>query len=317
MKNFTKKINWMVLTMVLSCCVFTTQLIAQTCNDYGNAPGLATMDNALVTDMVAVPATTEIVSDVNVSVDITHTWSADLEVTLTSPAGTTVALVYDACGADDDIVATFDDAAAGLPPSSGGTCPATNGPYQPESNLGTVAGANTAPGVQGLSSFNGEDPSGMWTLNVYDDGGGDGGTVNSWSVEVCTVPNCNDPCFAEYDPAATGNTACATPITDITAPSAVCQDIMLSIDATIGNVSITAAQIDNGSTDDCGSIASMSLDIMDFTCDNEGSNTVTLTVTDDAGNSATCTATVTVSCGDTPPVGCPPKSADAGSLGGN
>jgi len=208
MKNFTKKINWMVLTMVLSCCVFTTQLIAQTCNDYGNAPGLATMDNALVTDMVTVPATTEIVSDVNVSVDITHTWSADLEVTLTSPAGTTVALVYDACGADDDIVATFDDAAAGLPPSSGGTCPATNGPYQPESNLGTVAGANTAPGVQGLSSFNGEDPSGMWTLNVYDDGGGDGGTVNSWSVEVCTVPNCNDPCFAEFTPAATDDSAC-------------------------------------------------------------------------------------------------------------
>jgi hypothetical protein len=75
-------------------------------------------------------------------------------------------------------------------------------------------------------------------------------------------------------------------------PVAICQDIFLQLDST-GNASITAAHIDNGSTDNCG-IASMSLDMMVFTSSDEGENTVTLTVTDSSGNFSTCTATVTV-----------------------
>ncbi len=92
---------------------------------------------------------------------------------------------------------------------------------------------------------------------------------------------------------------CSVPVT-----TAVCQDITVSVDDT-GNASITAAQIDNGSTDNCGGIASMSLDITDFTCDNIGDNTVTLTITNSIGNSDMCTATVTVS-----NVGCVDASFD-------
>jgi PKD repeat protein len=79
---------------------------------------------------------------------------------------------------------------------------------------------------------------------------------------------------------------------DLENPIARCQDISVQLDGT-GNASITAANIDNGSTDNCG-IVSMSLDIMDFTCADVGEKTVTLTVTDAAGNENTCTATVTV-----------------------
>src|SRR5207302_2046029 len=73
---------------------------------------------------------------------------------------------------------------------------------------------------------------------------------------------------------------------------AVCQDLTVQLDAT-GHATITAAQINNGSSDACG-IAGLSLNKTSFDCTNIGTNLVTLTVTDNNGNSQTCSATVTV-----------------------
>jgi hypothetical protein len=81
-------------------------------------------------------------------------------------------------------------------------------------------------------------------------------------------------------------------VVDNQPPTAVCQNATIQLDAS-GNASITAAQINNGSNDNCG-IASMSISPSSFTCANVGNNTVTLTVTDVNGNSASCNSTVTV-----------------------
>lgn len=92
-----------------------------------------------------------------------------------------------------------------------------------------------------------------------------------------------------------GNTAtCQQTITVIDSenPIAVCKNITVALDAN-GDASITTADIDNGSSDNC-SIASISLSQTDFDCSDVGSNSVTMTVTDASGNSSTCTATVTV-----------------------
>lgn len=92
-----------------------------------------------------------------------------------------------------------------------------------------------------------------------------------------------------------GNTSsCKAQVTiiDTIAPAVVCQDITLGL-GTNGLASITAADIDNGSSDATG-IASMSLDITNFSCSEVGSNMVTLTVVDNSGNSSVCMATVTV-----------------------
>src|SRR5690606_40810530 len=93
-----------------------------------------------------------------------------------------------------------------------------------------------------------------------------------------------------------GNTAtCEFTVTvlDNEAPVAVCQDLTLDLDPVTGTVNITAADVNNGSTDNCG-IASMTLDISSFDCSMIGANTVTMTVTDNSGNSTTCTSTVTI-----------------------
>ncbi|GHC56745.1 HYR domain-containing protein [Ulvibacter litoralis] len=82
-------------------------------------------------------------------------------------------------------------------------------------------------------------------------------------------------------------------VEDITAPVVVCQDITVQLDPTTGTVTILGADVDGGSTDVCG-IASYDLDIDTFDCSNIGDNPVILTVTDSNGNTATCSAIVTV-----------------------
>ncbi len=79
---------------------------------------------------------------------------------------------------------------------------------------------------------------------------------------------------------------------DVTAPTAICKNITVALDPT-GNVTITPADIDNGSSDACG-IDNLAISQSSFTCADIGPNQVTLTVTDNAGNQSTCTATVTV-----------------------
>ncbi|RKS21851.1 gliding motility-associated-like protein [Flavobacterium endophyticum] len=87
------------------------------------------------------------------------------------------------------------------------------------------------------------------------------------------------------------NTAVVT-VEDSIAPIVLTQNITVQLDAN-GQATITPAQIDNASTDNC-IIATYALDITSFDCTNVGPNTVTLTVTDVNGNSASNTAVVTV-----------------------
>ena len=75
-------------------------------------------------------------------------------------------------------------------------------------------------------------------------------------------------------------------------PVANCQNITIQLDAS-GNASITANDIDNGSTDDIG-IASLTASVTSFTCADYGTNNITLTVTDTIGQTDTCNAVVTV-----------------------
>jgi len=117
-------------------------------------PALAIPDynTAGVYDYLTFPEDIEI-TDVEVYVNITHTYIGDLIVELTSPEGTTVRLHNRSGGGTDNLVGWYD------------TELAVNGP-----------GA--------LSDFAGESTTGEWALWVSDNASVDTGTLNEWCVEV-------------------------------------------------------------------------------------------------------------------------------------
>ncbi|MDP5231737.1 MAG: M12 family metallo-peptidase, partial [Cellulophaga sp.] len=107
------------------------------------------------------------VADINVVLNITHTFLADLKITLISPQGTKVVLVSSSCGENNNINATFD---ASAPSFVCGTLPSISGTVRP---LGSLA------------SFNGESSQGDWILEINDNAGGDGGALNSFGISLC------------------------------------------------------------------------------------------------------------------------------------
>jgi hypothetical protein len=92
-----------------------------------------------------------------------------------------------------------------------------------------------------------------------------------------------------------GTSSAATTVVtvlDQTAPLARAQDLSVTLNS-FGQASVTAAQINNGSTDNCG-IVRLSVNPGTFDCNSLGANSVMLTVTDVNGNVSTAMATVTV-----------------------
>jgi len=81
-------------------------------------------------------------------------------------------------------------------------------------------------------------------------------------------------------------------VLDSATPTAICQDITISLDLDY-TATITTADIDGGSIDNC-TLSNTSININTFDCSNLGPNTVTLTVTDQNGNQSSCEAVVTV-----------------------
>ena len=82
-------------------------------------------------------------------------------------------------------------------------------------------------------------------------------------------------------------------VSDTLVPLVVTQNISLSLDAFF-TASLTPEMLDNGSSDNCSSSLSFVASKTEFTCEDQGVNEVTLTVTDENGNSASALAYVTV-----------------------
>ena len=108
-----------------------------------------------------------IIDDVNMTLDLDHSFVSDLIVTLRSPSGTEVVLIANSCGSASDIAAVFDDEAS---PFVCDNSPAIGGTVQPIGNL---------------SSFNGESSLGVWVLTVEDTFDADGGVLNDFTLELC------------------------------------------------------------------------------------------------------------------------------------
>jgi subtilisin-like proprotein convertase family protein len=114
------------------------------------------------------------IGDINVSIDITHTWIGDITVTLEGPAaiGSPIITLLDIpCGDNQNINCTMDD--DGGTPSCAGI-PAVTGSIAP---------------VDALSALNTLPADGEWILRVFDHNNEDGGTINGFSINLCSVQN--------------------------------------------------------------------------------------------------------------------------------
>ena len=114
------------------------------------------------------------IGDINVNMAITHTWIGDITVTLEGPAsiGSPVITLLDIpCGDFKNINCTMDD--DGNPLACGGD-PAISGLVAP---------------VDALSSLNTLPADGEWILRVFDHNNEDGGTIDSFSIDMCRVEN--------------------------------------------------------------------------------------------------------------------------------
>ncbi|WP_232520910.1 reprolysin-like metallopeptidase [Flagellimonas nanhaiensis] len=107
------------------------------------------------------------IADVNVNLELNHTYLEDLRIILISPSGTRVALVSNICGERNNINAVFDDDGVDV---VCGDNPAISGTVKP---LGF------------LSSLIGESVLGEWILEIQDVAASDGGSLIDFSLEIC------------------------------------------------------------------------------------------------------------------------------------
>jgi subtilisin-like proprotein convertase family protein len=141
-------------------------------------PGVLLDPRDTTTDTITVTTapTGQLITNVIVTVDISHTSDSDLVLFLQSPDGTMITLSNhnpkpDNSGSDAGYRGTtFDDSA----PNSidTGTDP-FSGTFRPD---------------QPLASFIGKPANGAWTLLVNDTQIGDTGILNSWSLDISTAP---------------------------------------------------------------------------------------------------------------------------------
>jgi subtilisin-like proprotein convertase family protein len=156
---------------------------------------------------IAVSGLSGTVTKVTVTLNgVSHTCADDIGVLLVGPAGQNVMLMHDvgSCAPVSISVTslTFDDAAAGSLPDS---AQIVAGTYKP--TVGTVASGEggtgpppapaPAPTGTALSVFNGTAPNGTWNLFVYDDSGGDSGSISGgWTLNITT----NAPTITSFTP---------------------------------------------------------------------------------------------------------------------
>lgn len=138
------------------------------CNTYsfGNAFSIP-YSTSYTAKTVSVPASTGTISDVNVSVNVTHERLSDLEIQIINPQGTTVRLFNKSCPSlNSTLIFNFDDSGNAL-------------------DCSKITEQIVIP-VDELRAFNDQAQEGTWTFRVRDAVSGMFGTINSASVNICT-----------------------------------------------------------------------------------------------------------------------------------
>ena len=149
--------------------------ITNVCNTFSNNTPLSVPDGlgnnisgGTVTKTVNVSGIVDSITDVNVTLSSNHTYFWDMEISLIHPDGTSMKLSNHLCnGLASGFNINFDDSGAPIV-CSGNPVTGTYSPSTP------------------LSVFNGKSANGVWTLSAFDWWAGDSGSLNNFSIEICT-----------------------------------------------------------------------------------------------------------------------------------
>lgn len=139
--------------------------------DFTNAT-IATTANSTATVPIVVTGGLTI-GDINVTLDITHSYIQDMKYYLEGPAAIgspIITLFEEPCGNNQNIVCTLDD--DGVDFTCGTGQPSITGTVKPKENL---------------AAFNNLPADGTWILRVVDPYNGDGGVINSVSLSICNI----------------------------------------------------------------------------------------------------------------------------------
>lgn len=163
-------------------------------SSFSTSPALPLADNATTFDSLVVSGAGSSLLEIELYLEIRHTSSQDLDITLISPSGAQ-ALVMSDCGG------TLDDVFRGTLFDVDAPTPVTDVFY---SNLVVVPLASPEGG---FDTFLGTNPNGTWQLRVTDDSATGLGTLDRWDLTVRTAPAATVPPLSGYS----GTTG---PITD-------------------------------------------------------------------------------------------------------
>jgi len=142
-------------------------LFATTASYGANDVPRAITDYATTTSEIVVSDLTAPLVDVNVRLNLTHSYDGDLAISLRAPDGTIVRLTNRHGASGDNFSNTlFDDEAA--TPISAGSAP-FSGSYRP---------------FEPLAALDGKNGNGTWQLLVFDLAGGDTGILTGWALEL-------------------------------------------------------------------------------------------------------------------------------------
>lgn len=151
----------------------------------------------VITSTITVAGAPTFLSDVNVVTGITHAFSGDIDMTLTSPAGTIVTLTTDNGAGNDNVFngTVWNDSA-----NPGGPVPQTaNNGVVSDHTFADLTTASPLVPEEALAAFIGENPNGDWTLTINDDTAGSGGALNSWSLQLTTAVCSGSSCPADIN----------------------------------------------------------------------------------------------------------------------
>ncbi len=186
----------LILLLTLSCMVITAQ--GATTINPTFAIGIQVPDNTGtgLSDTRIISSSITSITKVSVQLTMQGGWVGDLYVSLLHGSGFAVLLNRpgrdllntDGSGVEDFFVNFDDDSPTDIHtgiPSSG----VAFGSYQPDAReVDPDFALDTSPRTAFLSSFNGLDANGEWTLFVADVSSGGQMTVDSWSLEIQGVP---------------------------------------------------------------------------------------------------------------------------------